>query len=383
MILALSYGASFMLPDGLRAAGLSPSSAGSMIGAGTLATLIGALSAGRVARRMGLMAPVVGAAAVMGFAMACFAAIGEVGAAAGYIGGVLLGLGWAVAYILMPVQVIQCLGPSARLEALMLLSGAQMVGIGLSAPIGRVLATGLGGIGRAFAVDALLCAVAVVWLIVAARGFRGIRQPPVRTVAIDLPTVRAIMRHATAFPVIMIGLAACSFSGLSTFQSLLAQAHGVPPEAFFLTFTATTVALRLSAASRIGRFPLPLLTLALAVAMLIGLIGLATSGDHILAWIAATFVFSVGYGLNYSALNALVVGLAEQHAIAVPVTSQVFTVGYFVGLFGFPLIAERTMALAGVDALLAVLAVFALANLALALIVVVRARPARHAAGSS
>ncbi len=198
----------------------------------------------------------------------------------GYLGGLLLGLGWAIAYILMPVQIIQCLGPAARLEALMLLSGSQMIGIGLSAPIGRVVAAWFGGVGRAFAFDALLCGGAAVLLVAAARGFRGVRQEPIRTVALSLPALRAVLGGKTVLPVAMIGLAACSFSGLSTFQSLLATAHGVPPEAFFLTFTATTVTLRFSVASRIGRLPLPRLALALALTMLFGLIGLAASGGH-------------------------------------------------------------------------------------------------------
>ena len=110
-ILALSYGASFMLPDALRSAGLPPASAGRMIGVGTLASLLGSIVAGRVAQRVGLTLPIVGAGLLMGFALACFAALGVWGEGMGYAGGAFLGLGWAVAYILMPVQVINCVGP--------------------------------------------------------------------------------------------------------------------------------------------------------------------------------------------------------------------------------------------------------------------------------
>ena len=153
-----------------------------------------------------------------------------------------------------------------------------------------------------------------------------------------------------------------------------AAAHGGAPEAFFLTFTATTVTLRLCVASRIGRLPLPGLAVALAILMLAGVAGLAASGDHAGMWIAATLVFSIGYGLNYSALNAMVVRLAEQDALSVPVASQVFTIGYFVGLFGFPLAAEGTIALAGVAAILVVLAAIALANVGVALALALRDR---------
>ena len=256
----------------------------------------------------------------------------------------------------------------------MLLSGSQMVGIGLSAPMGRLFAGWAGGIGRAFACEALLCAVAAGLHIAAGRRFERTRAAPFRALGLDWRSVRAILRGRTALPVIMIGLAACSFSGLSTFQSLLAAAHGVAPEVFFLTFTATTVTLRFCVASRIGRLPLPRLAVALAILMLTGLVGLAASRDHVGTWIAATLVFSIGYGLNYSALNALVVRLAERGGLSVPVASQVFTIGYFVGLFGFPPIAERTIALADIEAIITVLAVVALANVGVALALALRDR---------
>ncbi len=98
---------------------------------------------------------------------------------------------------------------------------------------------------------------------------------------------------------------------------------------------------------------------------------------------AATFVFSVGYGLNYSTLNALVVRLAEHRSIPVPVTSQVFTIGYFVGLFGFPLIAARAIAVAGVESIIAVLAMIALGNVGVALILTLRSPVTKLDATSS
>ncbi|MDX8442333.1 hypothetical protein [Mesorhizobium australafricanum] len=53
-------------------------------------------------------------------------------------------------------------------------------------------------------------------------------------------------------------------------------------------------------------------------------------------YIAATILFATGYGLTYSTLNAMVVNLAGERDLSAPVASQVFTLGYFVGLFGFP-----------------------------------------------
>jgi hypothetical protein len=50
--------------------------------------------------------------------------------AAAYVGGVLLGAGWAIYYIVAPIHIIHSVVPTARVKYLTLLSGAQMFGVG-------------------------------------------------------------------------------------------------------------------------------------------------------------------------------------------------------------------------------------------------------------
>ena len=219
LALAIAYGASFLLVDALRAAGFDAADAGTVISIGTVATLIGAGGAGRLAQRAGILPVIAAAAAVMALAMACFAVVGTAGIGMAYAGGVLLGLGWALFYMLAPIQLIHCLKPAARLEALTLLSGSQMLGLGLAAPLGHFLADRFGGAAFAFAVYAALCVVAaaVAWGL--RRPLARLPQLPLDAVALTPPAMARVLGSRAALPVLMMALSACTFAGLSTFQS--------------------------------------------------------------------------------------------------------------------------------------------------------------------
>ncbi|MGH9916920.1 MAG: MFS transporter, partial [Pyrinomonadaceae bacterium] len=129
MILAIAYGSSFLLVDMLRVTGWNAAEAGNIISIGTIATLAGCVGAGRFAERIGILPLIICSAVMMACAMACFAGLGILGIGIAYAGGLLLGLGWSVFYILAPIQLIHYLKPAGRIEALTLLSGSQMLGI--------------------------------------------------------------------------------------------------------------------------------------------------------------------------------------------------------------------------------------------------------------
>lgn len=352
MFLALAYGSSFLLADALRASGFEASRAGTVIGVGIVATLTGSIFAGRWAERMGILPLIATAALVMALAMACFASIGAGGMPMAYAGGLLLGLGWAVFYMLAPIQIIQCLKPRARLEAFTLLSGSQMLGMGLAAPLGHWLARQAGWACAAFAVYASFCVIASGFALLVKHRLARRPQLPLKTVALSLPAVARVLRSKTALPVLLMGISACTFAGLSTFQSLYAQSRGLTPDTFFITFTVTTVALRFTVAAWIGRLPLGRLAMSLFVITLSGIVLLVLNAGSALLYVGATILFATGYGLTYSTLNAMAVNLAEAVQISVPVASQVFTLGYFAGAFGFPYVAGSLIAASGINAAL-------------------------------
>lgn len=376
--LAVAYGASFLLADTLRATGFEASRAGTVISIGTVATLIGSIFAGKAAERAGILPLITGAALIMAAAMTCFSLIGVGGMMMAYAGGLLLGLGWAVFYMLAPIQLIHCLKPAARLEALTLLSGSQMLGIGIAAPLGHFLTRQFDGTGPAFAAYAGLCAMAAVFTLLVRRRLANRPQLPMNAVALSFPSAASIARAKTVMPVLMMGLAACTFAGLSTFQSLYALPRDLTPDTFFLTFTITTVALRFSVASLIGKLPLGRLALALFLITLTGIVLLLANTGSAILYIVATILFATGYGLTYSTLNAMVVNFAGELNLSVPVASQVFTLGYFIGLFGFPYVAGTLIAAKGMDSALFVMMGLVAINVIIASLMLVRRTPSRR-----
>jgi hypothetical protein len=351
-VLALCYGSSFLLADALHAAGIEPFRAGTVVGLGTLATLAGALFAGRWAERLGLLPLIACAALVMACAMACFALTGYGGLPLACAGGLLLGLGWAVFYMLAPIQIIVSLEPAARLEAFTLLSGSQMLGMGLAAPFGHWLARQFAGMAGVFAVFGALCLSAAACALLVRQRLGGQARLPDRAMALSWPAAAAVLRSRARLPVVLMGICACTFAGLSTFQSLYAHSRGLSPDIFFVTFTATTVVLRFTVAPWIGRLPLGRLALCLLLLTLCGIALLI--GNTASAWLygLASFLFATGYGLTYSTLNAMAVNLAQADHIPAPMASQVFTLGYFAGAFGFPYAAGSLIASSGIQAAL-------------------------------
>ncbi|MCE4062344.1 MFS transporter [Pandoraea sputorum] len=350
MTLALAYGSSFLLADALRATGFPATSAGTVIGIGTVATLTGSLIAGRLAERMGILPMIASAAMVMALAMACFSLVGVHGMPMAYVGGLLLGFGWAVFYMLAPIQIIQCLQPKARIEAFTLLSGAQMLGMGLAAPLGHLLARQFGSAALTFAVFAALCVVAAGFTLRVKRQLSQHPQLPLKTVALTTSAVTQVLRSKTAWPIALMGISACSFTGLSTFQTLYAQSRGLSADLFFITFTVTTVLLRFTVASSIGKLPLGRLAVSLFTITFVGIGLLLANPGSPSIYVVATVLFATGYGLTYATLNAMAVNVAETLGISAAVASQVFTLGYFAGAFGFPFVAGRLVAASGIDA---------------------------------
>ena len=365
--LATAYGSSFLLGDALRSAGRPESQAGTIIGVGVVATLAGCAFSGRLAERTGILPLISGAAVVMSGAMACFCSIGSGAVAPAYLGGVLLGLGWSVFYVLAPLYLICSVAPAGRLEVLTLLSGSQMLGIGLSAPLGHVITGAAGGPTAAFLVYAALSAAA------AASYFIDWRTSPQRpyftkaSIALSWKATKDALCHVTVYPILMIGLSACVFAGLSVFQNLYARSRGLDPNAFFLTFTITTVALRFGSARLVSRLPLRALAVVLFALTMLSVALMFINNGSAPLYVGATVLFALGYGLTYATLNAMVVNSAEEDGVSVPAASQVFTLSYFLGAFGFPYPGGKFVSTWGIDSLLLVVGGFVALNVILAL----------------
>ncbi|MFB9263028.1 MFS transporter [Bradyrhizobium erythrophlei] len=349
--LAASYGSSFFLVDALRSIGQSAATAGAVISTGTIATILCSLVAGRIADLLGMMRTITFAAAMMAIAMVCFASAWTVPIFA-YIGGLFLGIGWSVFYILAPLPVLCHVRAEARIKYLTLLSGSQMLGIGLAAPLARAVAEVAGSYIAVYALFAAACIVGTMFLEFAGRALAQAPQIKMPTARLTVEGVLGVFKSNTRYPIIMIGVGACVFAGLSTFQTLYATSRAQSPDTFFLVFTLTAVFLRFAVATIIGKVRLERAIAFLIVCTIAGLFILFMNVGSTAIYILGTAMFALGYGLSYSTLNSMVIYIAGIDRTSLAISSQVFTLSYFVGLFGFPYIAGQIVKAGGVDYLL-------------------------------
>ncbi len=359
VLLATCYGSTFMLADYLRLQGLEPTQAGSVISSGVIVTLICALFAGKLAERIGLIASLAIASVLMGLAMLSFSTAGKFFGVI-YVGGILLGAGWAIFYILAPLIVINSVSSTARIKYLTYLSGAQMIGLGLSTPVGNLLVTYGANHQTIYIYLAILAIICPLLLIKISCIEKNISKSTHR---LTLSKTIQVFTKSTLSPVMMILLLACIFSGLATFQSLYADTRGFDSSTFFIVFTFVTVILRFGVASQLVKLPIYNLAIGLIILIVLSLMLLLFNKTNPILYIVSSVIFAIGYGLSYSTLNAIVVNTAEEHSLSTSSASQIFTLCYFVGIFGFPFIAGILIKIGTINSMLLMAILIALAAL--------------------
>lgn len=367
--LAACYGATFLLAEHLRVQGRDPALAGIAVTTGTVFTIAVALVAGRLAARIGTIRCLALAGMVMALAMVAFALTGRV-AGSHLMGGALIGIAWSLFYILAPLPIIARVAAGGRIRDLTYLSGAQMAGLGLAAPLGGALAAqGLPLDLIYFGFALLASGAAILLLAIGDRRAGGAAAGPgAEDVSIlDSASVCAVLATTARIPIVLIGLASCTFAGLATFQSVYAAERGLAFGQFFLVFTLVTVTLRFGLAAHLTRLPAERLAVLLLTLVVVALVLFWADRGSVPVYLLASALFAAGYGLSYSTLNALAVNRAEAGGAAPAAASQVFTITYFLGLFGFPALGGLLISTGGTALLLPALAALAILALALAL----------------
>jgi len=357
-LLSLSYGTTFLLAMTLRAHGASEADAGSVISTAMLSTFLAVIFSGHLSDHLGAAKSVAVGAVFLAAACLGFAALPGLRVAM-MLFGLLLGFGWGVFYTLGPIIVAMLIEPERRVKYFALLSGCMMTGIGTGPLLGRV-AQALGyPIEAAFVVAAGASVLGgVMFWLMAPR-----IQQHQRAVAVSRITpvaARSVLSSKAAFAILMVGLGGAIFGGLSSFQTSYAALLHLDYSLFFIGFMSAVIACRLLVAGFIvKRDPYVMacvLTALIVLSVLMFMYWVESPGGYLLAAI----VLGVGYGLTYSVIN----GLAANEAPAGQTAQALllFSLAYFIGVFGFPLLAGKVIVEAGMAALLQLLLVIALAN---------------------
>ena len=361
-----AYGLTFMLPRLFDSFGANEKVVGWMLLVTTISTIVTVYFSGHLSDLFGRLRTLGAACIAISVSLFLYGYLDTVGA--GLIGAsLLLGVGWGLTYSLGPIVLTRLVSADERVRFFTLLSVFVMAGFGLS----PVLASFLEGVGYsvrdAFYATATLCVVSAALFFVL--------DGPVKTHAIN-PTAEASSRITLAalsgvltsralLPVVMVCLGASVFAGLNNFQTVFADARGLDYANFFLTYTITVVIFRLVLARfKGGKNPYRTIAL-LQYVMCLSIIVFIFSGASLPLYLGVAVLFGIGYGVSYPILVAMAANDANDDLSAQ--TLQVFALSYFIGIFGFPLIAGWMIVDIGTRPLLIVIAVLAVVEATLAL----------------
>ena len=361
-----AYGLTFMLPRLYDAFGANEKIVGATLLATAISTIISVYYSGHLSDLFGRVRTLGIACFAIAVALFLFGWVSKVGAGL-WLASILLGLGWGLTYSLAPIVMSRLVGPDERVRYFALLSVFVMAGFGLA----PVLTSGLENIG--LSVSAAFYAIAAQSLLAAMLFFalhspvrlQALNPAPEASSRLTPSNILEILRSKALVPVVMVCLGASVFAGLNNFQTVFAEARGLDYAQFFLIYTLTVVVFRLLLVRFKGGAN-PYRTIAGLQYVMCFSVGLfiVIGGNMPLYWLVA-ILFGLGYGVSYPILVAMAANDAQDHLG--PQTLQLFALSYFVGIFGFPLIAGWMIVELGTFPLLTLVAVLAAIEATLAL----------------
>ncbi|BFG79216.1 MFS transporter [Paraburkholderia terrae] len=363
LLTAAGYGGTFLLSMRFRYIGGNDvdtglTLVGAMVGTFVGVPLVGWLSHHRIgAARMAALA-----ALCVGMGVAGFALIERV-SVLDAIPAFLVGLGWGAFYLAAPMSLAERTNDSDRGYWFLRFGTFQMAGIGGCPALAGVAIHSLHwSLSSVLYTVSGLCVVASVILEMFARLSPVSSVPPVQ----DRwwRGIGAIARTRAMYPIIMVALGACVFSGLMTFQMSLVQGTHAQATTFFSLYAITVVTVRWAFARLVINLRRETATKVLLVMMVLGIAAMFAVPYHVSAHAAAAVLLGTGYGLAYPVIQTQAVNdSAAAHRRA---ALTWFVAAYFIGVFGFPSVGGWVLVHAGKDALLILIALCGLTALTLA-----------------
>jgi MFS family permease len=361
-----AYGLTFMLPRLFDSFGANEKVVGSMLLVTTISTLVTVYLSGHLSDMFGRLRTLGVACLAISASLFMFGLLDAVGAGL-VVASLLLGFGWGLTYSLGPIVLTRLVRADERVRFFTLLSVFVMAGFGLSPVLASFLESSGYSVRDAFYVTATLCIVSAALFLLLDRPVKAHAISP-RAEApsrITLAALSGVLTSRALLPVIMVCLGASVFAGLNNFQTVFADARGLDYANFFLTYTITVVVFRLLLARfKGGNNPYLMISL-LQYVMGLSIVIFIFSGASLPLYLLVAVLFGVGYGVSYPILVAMAANDARDDLSAQ--TLQVFALSYFVGIFGFPLIAGWMIVEVGALPLLVLIAGLAVIEATMAL----------------
>ncbi len=275
------------------------------------------------------------------------------------VASALLGFGWGVFYTLGPVVLTRITTPTERVRVFSLNSVFMMAGFGLSPVMASMLESRGFSVANAFFLMSAICVLSALIFSLLRHPVRKLSEGfgAEQRSSLTIGTVKRIFASPARTPVIMVCLGASVFAGISNFQTVFADSKELDYADFFLAYTITVVICRiLLAGFSGGKSPYKTIA-ALQYIMFASIVLFIYASNTQTMYLLVAVLFGIGYGASYPILVAMTANDAENDLV--PQTLQFFALTYFIGIFGFPLVAGWIIVELTVNTLLTGIAVLA------------------------
>ncbi len=361
-----AYGLTFMLPRLFAEFGASEKVVGAMLFVTAIVTIVTVYFSGHISDQFGRVRALGIACLAIALSLFLYGYVNAVGLGL-LVASISLGFGWGLTYSLGPIVLTRLVNPEERVRFFTLLSIFVMAGFGLSPVFASVLA-GFGyPVQTVFYLTSFLCVISAIlfFLMIKPIKVHALNPAPEPSSRITLSALRQVLKSRALLPVIMVCLGASVFAGMNNFQTVFADARGLNYATFFFVYTITVVFFRLVLVKFKGGNN-PYLTISmLQYAMAASVVLFIVSGASIPLYITVAILFGLGYGTSYPMLVAMAANDAQPDLG--PQTLQIFALTYFIGIFGFPLLAGFGIVEFGHTQVLWFLAILALIEASIAL----------------
>lgn len=362
--IAGSYGSTLLLPAFVTAAGGSPARAGLIYWSGALGAGAALVLSGRLAERLGAGWSAAGGAVLYAMATGILAWGGVLGGDA-YAAGLLLGAGWALFFTSAPIAVSSMAGARQAGSCFLVLAGFNALGMGAAPIAGQLLVQHGWSFRSVFALAALMSACSAALLYGSARDVRPLAaaaQARGGVSGLTGPARLVLASRARPF-LLMVLLGACVFTTMTAFQPALASGTSQSAPVFYAFYTLGVIVPRFTVTRLLARSRPAAATTALLAGMCLALGGFMLAGHNRVLYAVSAAALGVSYGLAYPLIQARAADSTPgelRHW-----TLWYFSLAYFTGLYGFPLIASLVIARGGYQAIMAVLLTISVAELAI------------------
>lgn len=347
-LLSISYGLTFLIPLLVKSKGGNEADAGLIISIASVSTVVMVIFSGHISDMIGTTKSVVLSSIFL--AVSCFIfAVSDapVNSSIMLMGGVSLGIGWAVFFTLGPIIVTAFIGEASRIRCFALLSGSMMCGFAVGPLLGRGASLFDLPLVYAFWIGAFSsflggCIIYLFYLVT-----RTVDVDKNRVTKIDFSKTLEIVKSDAIFPITIVGLLGCIFGGFASFQTSYASYHGMDYSVFYITFMGSAIFSRLFLSKYIlGKNPY-IMSFFFSFLIVVSMVGYYFVNSNLTIYLVSSIIFGIGYGLCYSVITGIAANDAPQHLV--PQALLFYSLSYLFCVFTYPLIAGRLIVDQGVE----------------------------------